>query len=74
MLNADKLYDYKKLEEKYLKFAKSKGINYAITELHNEIGKLEKHIFDYGYHSNRLEVTQKLRELSRKIWSSQFDE
>lgn len=67
-------YDYKTLREKYIKLAKAKGASTAITALHNEIGELERHTYDGGYEKERLAVVDKLRSLSREIWTTQFQE
>ena len=65
-------YDYETLRTKFLTLAKKKGTNTAISELHREINKLEIHVFDGGYEKDRLMIVQKLRELSREIWTTQF--
>lgn len=64
---------YEELRKKYLSMAKSLGIDATITALHNEVGQMESHIFDGGYEENRLELVQKLRELSREIWTTKFN-
>lgn len=72
--NIDLRYNYQTLRDKYIKMAKSQGISATITALHNEIGELERHIYDDGYKETRLEIVQKLRVLSREIWTAQFAE
>lgn len=72
--NIDTRYNYQLLRDKYIKMAKSQGISNTITALHNEIGELERHIFDDGYKEARLDIVQKLRVLSREIWTAQFAE
>ncbi len=65
-------YNYETLRNKYLTLAQKKGTNNAISALHREINNLETHVFDGGYEKDRLDVVQKLRELSREIWTKQF--
>lgn len=72
--NIDTRYNYQLLRDKYIKMAKSQGISNTITALHNEIGELERHVFDDGYKEARLDIVQKLRVLSREIWTAQFAE
>ena len=60
------------LRTKYLNMAKALGIDETITALHNEMGNLEGQMYDDGFQEERLEIVQKLRELSREIWTSKF--
>jgi hypothetical protein len=59
----------KDLREKYLGLAKSQGVDPAISALHNELGKLEGHIYDGGFQADRLARVQALRELSRELYT-----
>ncbi|MBI2605494.1 MAG: hypothetical protein HYW49_05370 [Deltaproteobacteria bacterium] len=67
-------YDYAQLREKFLTIARKQGMHAAISALHNEIGVLEARIYEGGFDKERLAVVQRLRELSRDIWSTQFIE
>jgi len=63
---------YEEYRNKFLSLAKTKGTDAAISALHNEVGRLEGEIYDGGYEEVRLNLVQKLRELSREIWTQQF--
>ena len=60
------------LRLKYINLSKTIGVDAAISTLHNDLCILEKQVFDGGYKPERLERVQKLRDLSREIWTMQF--
>jgi hypothetical protein len=71
-MSTSTLPNYENLRTKYLNMAKSMGVDATITALHNEVGTMESQIYDGGYQEARLELVQKLRELSREIWTAKF--
>lgn len=64
--------NFAQLREKYLKMAKSVGVDETITALSNEIGTLETRSFDGGFSREKFETIEKLRELSRELWTQRF--
>ena len=67
-------YDYAHFSEKFITIARKQGTHAAISSLHNELAVLEARLYEGGFDKERLAVVQKLRELSRDIWSTQFIE
>ncbi len=45
------------------------GVDLVLTELHNEVGKLEPKIFDGGFNKARFERVQSLRFMARELWN-----
>jgi hypothetical protein len=60
--------------ERYLKMAKSTGVDQAITEIHRELGKLEPRVFDGGYDKEKFDMVQFFRELARELYNIKLSE
>ena len=64
----------KDIREKYLRLAKSQGVDAAISALHNELGSLEGRVFDGGYRQERFARTEELRTLARELYTLKLTE
>ena len=62
------------VRQKYLKMAKSMGYDEAISAIHNELGRLEPMVFEGGYDKERFLELQKLREISRELYTLKLTE
>ncbi len=62
------------IRDKYLKMAKSMGVDEAVTVLHNEVGLLEVRVFDGGYDKDRLSEVEFMRQLARELYSLKLNE
>jgi hypothetical protein len=62
------------IRAKYLGMVKSVGYDEAITALHNELGRLESHVFDGGYERERLVRLEEMRELARELYTLKLTE
>ena len=60
--------------ERYMALYKEAGIDQALTELHNEIGRLEPRTFDGGFDKTRFEHVQGLRWLAQEMWNIKLRE
>lgn len=58
-------------KEKYLQMAKTNGLPYAITELHNELRELEHETFEgnAGYQPELWEKLKDIRNFSIELWN-----
>ena len=75
MMNTSKklsIFDYDKIKDKYFQIAKTQGQFAAISAIHNELGKIESHVFDGGFDSERLDHLQRMREICRELWTSKY--
>lgn len=62
------------LREKYLKMAKSTGMDEAITAVHREIGSMEPRVFDGGYDKARFTRLEFLRTVARELYTLKLTE
>ena len=53
----------------YIALYNEKGIDHAITQLHNDIGVLEVRVFEGGFDHDRFVRVQNLRLLARELWN-----
>lgn len=53
----------------WLNLAEKQGIDTTLTQIHNEIGKLEPRVFGGGFDQDRFDRVQNLRFLSRELWN-----
>ncbi len=60
--------------QRYIDLYRQSGIDHTITELHNEIGKLEPKVFDGGYNHDRFLHVQSLRLLAQELWNIKLRE
>ena len=56
----------------WLSRAETLGIDETLTEIHNEIGRLEQEVFAGGFSQERFDRVQSLRLLSREMWNLQI--
>ncbi len=53
----------------YMALYKDAGIDVTLTEIHNEIGRLEPKTFDGGFNKDRFHHVQGLRFLAQELWN-----
>ncbi len=66
------VFDYDKIKDKYLQMAQKQGQFAAISAIHNELGRIESHVFDGGFDQDKLEHLQRMREICRELWTSKY--
>jgi hypothetical protein len=62
------------IRARYISLVKESGIDHALTEIHNEIGRLEPRVFDGGYQHERFLHVQSLRLLAQELWNIKLRE
>jgi hypothetical protein len=59
---------------RYMARYKEVGIDQTLTELHNDIGRLEPKTFDGGFNKERFNEIQGLRFLAQELWNIKLRE
>lgn len=62
------------VRDKYINMAHSTGYDEAITAIHNELVRLEPHVFDGGYNKDRFEQLQFMRGIARELYTLKLTE
>jgi hypothetical protein len=60
--------------QRYMALYKDEGIDVTLTEIHNEIGRLEPKTFDGGFNKERFNHVQGLRFLAQELWNIKLRE
>ncbi len=66
------VFDYDKIKDRYIQMTKAQGEFVAISNMHNELTKLETHVYDGGFDRDKLEHLQEMRRICRELWTSKY--